>query len=289
MRMLPVGAALCAALLATAACDTSSNASPNPSPDPKPAAALRMVTNHGHRLAFHLIPGKLPAVVLDAGGGEDSSYWKTVAPALAAATGSEVITYDRAGMGASDEVPGPWRVTDAVSDLRAGLTALGATRDVILVAHSEAGEIATYFTRANPTWVAGAVLIDASLPDFYTDDETARIVAANQPGITALAKQPSTRQTRQLLAVAQDYAPMHRAYHLIGWPASVPVTVVASTATPFPTSLTDAQRWRAAQATFAQGAPNRDYIVAAHTSHDVPLDRPDIVTAAVTDLIHRVS
>jgi len=153
---------------ALAACGTSATSPVPAKPAPSATAdpSLRMVSNGGHRLAFHVTPGHLPAIVLDAGGGLDSSYWAKLVPQLAKDTGSEVITYDRAGIGASDEVPGPWKVQDAVSDLAAGLRALGATHDVVLVSHSLAGEIATYFVRDNPGWVSGAVLVDASLPVF---------------------------------------------------------------------------------------------------------------------------
>ena len=39
-----------------------------------PALASRDVLVHGHHLALHIMPGGLPALVLDAGGGADSSY-----------------------------------------------------------------------------------------------------------------------------------------------------------------------------------------------------------------------
>ncbi|GAA4531963.1 alpha/beta fold hydrolase [Amycolatopsis samaneae] len=248
---------------------------------------VRKVTNHGHELAFHVTPGRLPAIVLDAGGGADSSYWKDLVPRLARDTGSEIITYDRAGTGASDEVPGPWKVQDAVSDLEAGLTQLGATKDVMLVSHSLAGEIATYFANRNPRWVTGAVLVDASLPTFYTDGEVARIEAVNAKQIEELKKQPSTKQNRQLLAVAEGYGDLHRAYHKISWPESVPATVIVSAKTPFDTP-DDAQAWRDAQARFAASAPNRELAVAGNSSHEIPVDRPDVVLKAVVDMAKKL-
>jgi pimeloyl-ACP methyl ester carboxylesterase len=246
-----------------------------------------MIADQGHELAFHVTPGHLPAIVLDAGGGADSSYWKTIAPALAKRTGSEVITYDRAGMGASEAVPGPWKVQAAVSDLEAGLTNLGATR-VVLVSHSEAGEIATYFTREHPDQVSGAVLVDASLPQFSTDTEIARVAAANQAQVAALKGHPTTKADRQLLAVAADYVPAQKAYHQVTWPSDVPVTVIASAQTPFPTSPPDARAWRAAQAAFAKAASNRHLVTAAHTSHDVPLDDPGLVETQVEAMVQQV-
>ncbi|SEP54125.1 Pimeloyl-ACP methyl ester carboxylesterase [Amycolatopsis saalfeldensis] len=247
-----------------------------------------MVRNGGHNLAFHVTPGHNPAIVLDAGGGADSSYWKDIVPVLAKDTGSTIITYDRAGMGASDEVPGPWKVEDAVSDLEAGLTQLGATHDVVLVSHSLAGEIATYFVNKDPQWVAGSVLVDASLPNFYTDSEIAKIEAANNAQMAELQKQPSTKQTRQLLAVAASYGAMHRAYHQVSWPDTVPATVIRSSKTPFDTP-DDAQLWRDAEAQFAAAAPNRTVIVADNSSHDIPLDRPDVVLKAIDEMAKQVS
>lgn len=295
--------ATAAVFAAAAACASSTKSATGPAASPTVStlaptsgsmsqgadSSLHMITNHGHRLAFHVVPGHLPAIVLDSGGGQDSSYWKNLVPVLSKDTGSEIITNDRAGMGDSDEVPGPWKVEDAVSDLDAGLQQLGVTHDVVLVPHSEAGEIATYFVNDHPGVVAGAVLVDASLPDFYTPSELARVIAANQDQIAQLAKAPSTKQTRQLLAVAQNYGPAHQAYHQMTWPQEVPAIVVASAKTPFDTSPADAQLWRDAQAAFAAHAPNRQLVTAAGSSHDVPLDRPDVVIKAVQDMIAEVN
>jgi pimeloyl-ACP methyl ester carboxylesterase len=251
-------------------------------------STLHLITSQGHKLAFHVTPGHLPAIVLDAGGGLDSSYWNSIVPVLAKNTGAEVITYDREGMGASDPVPGPWEAQNAVSDLETGLTDLGAAHDVILVSHSEAGEIATYITGQHPGQFAGAVLVDASVPQFSTDTEIARVAAATQAQVKAIqALKPAsvTKADRQLLAVAAGYVADQRAYHQVTWPTSVPATVIVSSQTPFPTSAPDAQAWRTAQAEFAKAAPNRQLVTAAHSSHDIPLDRPDIVEAQIEAMV----
>ncbi|GAA1311951.1 alpha/beta fold hydrolase [Pseudonocardia xinjiangensis] len=242
-----------------------------------PAADLHMIAHDGHRLAFHLTPGHSPTLVLDAGGGEDSSYWDALVAQLWQATGSQIITYDRAGMGASDEVKGPWDGRAAASDLQAGLRELGVTRDVVLVSHSQAGEVATYFARANPGVLSGAVLVDANLPQFFTDTQIQRIVALTAPQIEALMKQPSTKENRQLIGTAEDFGPTHQAYHKVSWPDSVPVTVIVAEKTPFDGSAQDAQRWRDAAATFVAAGPGRTLVTAQGSSHDVPKDKPALV------------
>jgi pimeloyl-ACP methyl ester carboxylesterase len=248
------------------------------------ASSLRMVTRDGHRIAFHVTPGHLPVIVLDAGGGLDSSYWDTLVPQLAKRTGSEIITYDRAGFGDSDEAEGPWSVQSATADLASGLYALGATHDVILVAHSVAGEIATYLANEHPSWIAGAVLVDANVPDFFTDREIARQIAQYKPAIAAAKAAPSTKADRQLLALAASYAPTSHAFHRMTWPRSIPAVVIVSEKTPFET-IADAQAWRVAHLQFVAHAQNRQLIVSDKSSHDVAHDRPDVIIEATAGVI----
>ena len=294
-RVLPIvllavtAGALAACGDASAPASSASSASPTPSApasDSPADAAMHMVdAGAGRSLAFHVTPGGLPALVLDAGGGMDSSYWDDLVPQLAAATGSTIITYDRAGLSDSDEVPGAWDVQSAVNDLETGLRALGVTQDVVLVAHSQAGEVATYFTRANPQLVSGAVLVDANLPQLYTDETIARLITVGTPQVEAAKEDPSTKQNRQLIATAENYAPMHQAYHQVTWPDDVPATVIVSEKTPFDGLPEDAQRWRDAAAAFVAAGPDRTLVTAEGTSHDVPIDRPDIVLDEIETMV----
>ena len=290
------GAAACASAAAapepSAGSATATTATPtvNPSvkatPTAKATAGLHMIPNGGHQLAFYVTPGHLPAIVLDAGGGNGASSWNKVAPVLAKQTGSEIITYDRSGEGKSTAVPGPWIAQHAVADLHAGLTALGVGDHIVLVSHSLAAEIATYYVRKYPGDIDGAVLVDASLPTFYTNSEVARIVAATTPLIAEAKKAPSTQATRQLLAEAVNYGPVHSAYHTLTWPQSVPATVIVSADTPY--TGADADWWRQAAATFVKDAPNRRYVTALKSSHDIEIDRPDVIITEVETMIKKI-
>ncbi|GAB2862628.1 alpha/beta hydrolase [Actinoallomurus bryophytorum] len=246
---------------------------------------VHMITSDGHRVAFYVTPGNGHTIVLDSGGGEDSSQWKDIAPKLHADTGATVITYDRAGLGKSDVVPGPWKVQSAVSDLKSGLEQLGVTGHVTLVSHSQAGEIANYFARDNPKMLSGAVLVDANLPPFFTDQEIPRLVAASRPQVDAAKKDPGKPENRQLISTAEGFAPAHRAFHKVTWPDSVPATVMVSEKTPFDGSPVDARRWRDAAASFAQDGPGRTLVTVKGSSHEVPTDRPDLVLKEVEDMV----
>ncbi|MCX4851416.1 alpha/beta fold hydrolase [Streptomyces sp. NBC_00893] len=263
---------------------SSATSSTSPGAGQSGVSKLHMVTNDGHRLAFHVTQGNGHTIVLDSGGGEDSSQWKDLVPKLHADTGATVITYDRAGLGKSDVVPGPWKVDSAVSDLKPGLEQLGITKSVTLVSHSQAGEIASYFAKDNPKMLSGAVLVDANLPPFFTDEEIPRLVAASRPQVDAAKKDPDKPENRQIISTAEGFAPAHKAFHDVTWPDAVPVAVIVSEKTPLDGSPVDAQRWRDAAASFAQDGPNRTLVTAKGSSHEVPKDRPDLVLMEIEDM-----
>lgn len=248
-------------------------------------AALHMIDNGGHRLAFYVTQGTGPTIVLDSGGGEDSTYWKSLVPELHEATGATVITYDRSGLGKSDVVPGPWQVESAVSDLEAGLEQLGVTEDVTLVSHSQAGQIATYFAQDNPALLSGAVLVDANLPPLFTDEQIARLVAFSQPQLDAAKKDPDDPQNRQLLSTAESFVATSTAFHQAAWPDAVPATVIVSEKTPFDGSPEDVQRWRDAAASFVEAGPRRTLVTAEGSSHDVLKDRPELVLKEIESMV----
>jgi pimeloyl-ACP methyl ester carboxylesterase len=250
---------------------------------PTPPVATHLIDVGGHKIAFHVTPGHGPAIVLDAGGGLDSSYWDALVPELAKRTGSEVITYDRAGFGASDDVSGAWNVHSATRDLAVGLEKLHATHRVILVSHSLAGEIATYLVGQHPKWFVGGVLVDANVPDYFTDEAIARSQVIYAPIVAATRAAPPSRPGRQLLALSSSFVETSRAFHGANWPATVPAIVIVSEKTPFDDQA-DAKWWRDAHAQFAGHAPNRQLVSAAGSSHDVAHDRPDVILSAISEL-----
>jgi pimeloyl-ACP methyl ester carboxylesterase len=252
--------------------------------DRQAVMATQMIPRAGHKIAFHIRRGSLPVIVLDAGGGLDSTYWNALVPELAKRTGCKIITYDRAGFGRSDDVPGPWSVQSATDDLANGLEKLGATQNVILVSHSLGGEIATYLARRHPQWILGVVLVDANVPEVFTDNFIDRMTAIYAPIIAAIKAAPPSQAGRQLLALSESFRETSRAFHRVTWPAAVPAIVIVSEQTPFEAAA-DAQWWREAHQEFANGANNRTLVVADRSSHDVAHDRPEVILQAVAKLV----
>jgi pimeloyl-ACP methyl ester carboxylesterase len=75
---------------------------------------------------------------------------------------TRVCAYDRAGLGASDAVPGVRDASDDVRDLERVLARGRIAPPYVLVGHSYGGFIARLFARAHSEQVAGVVFVDAS-------------------------------------------------------------------------------------------------------------------------------
>ena len=104
-----------------------------------------------------------PTVILDAGLGGYSLDWAQVQPEVAKF--AHVCSYDRAGLGWSDESPNPRTskyIAQELHDLLANAAEVGP---FILVGHSFGGINVRVFANKYPEEVAGVVLVDASHED----------------------------------------------------------------------------------------------------------------------------
>ncbi len=117
----------------------------------------------GRRLALTATGAGSPAVVLEAGQGCAGAEWEPVAEAVARLT--RVMSYDRAGLGASDPAPSPRSTREMVADLHALLTAAAIPPPYVLVGHSIGGLAARLYAHCYPGEVAGLVLVDPTHPD----------------------------------------------------------------------------------------------------------------------------
>jgi len=117
----------------------------------------------GRRLALTTAGVGSPVVVLDAGQGCAGAEWGHVVEAIAPLT--RVVSYDRAGLGASDPAPPPRSTRDMAADLHALLATAATPPPYVLVGHSIGGLAARLYAHRYPREMAGLVLVDATHPD----------------------------------------------------------------------------------------------------------------------------
>ena len=114
----------------------------------------------GRQLYVECIGSGRPTILLEAGFGGSSELWADVLPELGRET--RTCAYDRAGIGASDAIPGVHDAGDEIRDLERLLDRGGIEPPYVLVGHSYGGLLARLFARAHPDQTGGVVLIDAN-------------------------------------------------------------------------------------------------------------------------------
>jgi pimeloyl-ACP methyl ester carboxylesterase len=137
----------------------------------------RLVDVGGFRMHIHCTGAGEPTIILDAGGGGLTSAWAWIQPQLAGYT--RVCSYDRAGLGWSEEgSPSRDGVTIA-RELKALLTTAGEAGPYIHVGHSMGGIYGRVFAAEYPDEVVGLALVDASHPEQFErmPEEVARRMA----------------------------------------------------------------------------------------------------------------
>ncbi len=259
-------------------------------------------------------------MILEAGSGNDADIWDDVAlppdsgetavlPGVAAFT--RVCAYDRPGTildldqrSRSDPVPMPRTTADVVVDLNALLDAAGVPGPYVLVGHSLGGIIVRQYAAAYPEEVAGLVLVDAS-----HEEQNARFEAALRPedwaafqrvqeqAMPNLEDDPeweridfdaSFAQLREA-AAAQPLPPLPLFVLTRGIPASAEVPPEVRSALPadFPWEAFDTV-WQSLQDELATLAPDDRHVMATESGHYIHLDQPQLVIAAIRDVVEAV-
>jgi pimeloyl-ACP methyl ester carboxylesterase len=139
----------------------------------------QMVGVGGHRLHLSCVGTGSPTVVLDAGMGGWSASWSRVQPEAAKYT--RVCTYDRAGMGFSEDGPAPRTARRFAGELHTLLHEAGELGPYVLVGHSLGGLTVRVFAQEYASETAGVVLVDSMHPG------SAAPAAAATPGATPAA------------------------------------------------------------------------------------------------------
>ena len=210
-----------------------------------------------------------PAVVFEAGLGNDSTTWKLVAGPIA--TFARVVLYDRPGLGRSSSLKdknAPVTAVEVATRLRALLAAAEIQPPYILVGHSLGGLYLQMFAREYPKDVSGVILLDSSSPDAPSELKTrARLVPETAAYLEENGVPESNKQVKN------------------GGPfPNVPLTVIAATnhGPYFKEWEPMLMRLQQQLATLsAQGT----LIVAQGSGHDVQLDRPQMVIDAVRRMV----
>lgn len=136
-----------------------------------------------HRLHLYCTGEGSPTVVLEAAAMGWSLYWSLVQPEVARVT--RVCSYDRAGLGWSEEGPLPRTGERLARELHTLLDQAGVPGPYILVGHSLGGFIIRLYRHEHHDQVVGMVLVDAGHEMELRRQEFRNFVNAGKAAIPA--------------------------------------------------------------------------------------------------------
>jgi pimeloyl-ACP methyl ester carboxylesterase len=260
-----------------------------------------------------------PTVILEAGGGGSSVGWSKVQPFIASIT--RVCSYDRAGYGWSDNGPLPRTGGRIVTELHTLLARAAVPGPYVLVGHSFGGLIARLYAYSYPQQVAGLVLVDSISEEGVRYPELSANVAsvanllsicqalapfgivrllgylynpvAELPPMVQPVAQAHLYQTREcytaydeVAAGDESYAQVRAAQHPLGHlPLVVLTRGVEGTYYQGNAGKPVSVVWLTLQKDLASLSTNSQQIIATRSGHNIPLDQPDLVIAAIKQVL----
>jgi pimeloyl-ACP methyl ester carboxylesterase len=242
----------------------------------------------GRQLYVECMGSGAPTVVLEAGWGGTSANWTSVLPKLARNT--RACAYDRAGLGASDAIPGVHDAGDETKDLERLLDRAGIHPPYVLVGHSYGGLLARLFAAAQPERTGGLVLLDAlgrdawrrelaAWPKWFAREQRRAMAKPVDAGIDLRATAALDNRIRSLgdiplivITAAQERAQ----YAAIG--ADPPAGLYRR----------GLRLWRTMQTELARLSRDRVHVIALESDHFVQDDQPLVVIAAVRAVVRAV-
>ena len=253
-----------------------------------PEAVEKLIDVGGYKLNFRIIPGKGPVILLESGGGMDSSEWEALAPMLWQETGATVVAYDRAGYGKSDLPETKYDLHEDTEALWRGLGQLGLDGDLVLVGHSYGGFLIRFEAGEHPGSVKGLVFVDP----FTLELVDAMGVEATENKVGKLpfdASHPEKLTKQQRASVRVNGAPGSNlaekcdAARQVGLPKGLPVRVITSGDQWLPPQ--DQKLWRESHERLTESIKGAKLVVAEQSNHMIPEHQPDLVVSVVAEVV----
>jgi len=245
----------------------------------------------GYHLYFRIIPGQGPVILLEAGGGMDSTQWSALAPLLSRETGATVVAYDRAGFGQSDLPETAYDLHEDTEALWRGLRQLGLDRDLVLVGHSYGGFLIRFEAGEHRDSVKGLVFVDpftlelidalgieaaekkmgqlpfdASHPEKLTKDQRAEARMVGAPGSNLGAKCDTARK--------------------VALPPNLAVRIITSGKEWL--APQDQKLWRESHERLTASIEGARLVVAEQSDHMIPERQPELILSVVAEVVRAI-
>jgi len=227
-----------------------------------------------------------PTVIFESGFSMGWSTWRRVLPALAPQ--ARLVSYSRAGTGASGPVSGVPTVADRVADLEALIHVAALTPPFILVGHSYGGLVVRQYASKHPQRVQGLVLVDPASERIAAALRALDAARAAREDATAVAQAPQrfkAEYAHLLEQLDRGVSPE------LGPLPSVPVVLLTSLKSEWPDLLAFSpagrEAWRQAHAHWFAQVRSGSHVITEASGHFIQNEEPELVVQAVQSVIQR--
>jgi pimeloyl-ACP methyl ester carboxylesterase len=246
------------------------------------AAQQRSVDVGGRSLDVFTGGGGVPTVVFESGLGADRRAWDAVLPLVGSA--ATVVTYSRAGLGASDPAGDARSFSALVEDLHAMLLASGVPPPYVLVGHSMGGILVRMFAAAHPDLVAGLVLVDDS-----HEHQHALLRQADPAAFERVVQGEEGSVAGRSAAARAEWAAFRASTGTFDTPSpvlpDVPVAVLTSVRDVPPAHR---EGWSLLHATWLARMSNGLHLVTSRAGHGLPREAPAMIAHAIHYVLDEV-
>lgn len=221
--------------------------------------------------------GDGPAVVLEAGLGDDWKHWRRLATDLSEDT--RVFAYSRPGYGHSADATTPRDPATIVDDLHELLLSRDIAPPYVMVGHSFGGTYMELFARTYPEDTAALVLVDSRPINFLVECEAAGFDMCGVPAASVEAKGG---------VFAAEYDAFHASsaeFDAAGPLGSYPVRVMTAARHPGASPEYN-ELWTSMHAGLAAEAPDGEQIL-VDGPHYLQVYREEEVAAVVREVLPR--
>jgi pimeloyl-ACP methyl ester carboxylesterase len=223
-----------------------------------------------YKLHFKVIKGNNAQILFESGGGITLAQWDSIIIPVHRLTGATVITYDRQGFGTSGLDTANYTILNEVKGLETGLRKLGYdSKSSLLVGHSLGAFYSRVYASRNTGLVRGIVMLDPRIPS-DGDMAFARSVNKSLDSITL---------KRESIGLYYVLSNMERAIDFVSNTVikpGLPILNIMAETGPFD-SISDNERFQSDQRSFVKEGSNRMLLLAKGSTHNIPLDQPQLV------------
>jgi len=213
-----------------------------------------------------------PTVIMDAGYGDFSKAWKPIIPDISKVT--QVLVYDRAGLGKSTKSPNPRTSNHMVAELKELLTNLDIDPPYILVGHSFGGVNVRIFAEQYPQDVAGMVLVDSTPEDY------------RERFLPTMSEEFQEAYNQQFIHEGNYDEFMESLQQLKECKKKLEVPVMVLAAEKKAHYSKESQKlWNTMQREIADISTHGELVMAENSAHYIQNDAPDVVIQAIKRLL----